>query len=51
VVEGSLALILTAYGAGQTSALSAALVFRAVSFWLAIGIGWISVGVISRRGR
>jgi uncharacterized protein (TIRG00374 family) len=51
VVEGSLAVILTAYGAGRTSALSAALVFRGVSFWLAIAIGWISVGVISRRGR
>ena len=51
VVEGSLAVILTAYGASQTSALSAALVFRGVSFWLAIAVGWTSVAVISRRGR
>ena len=51
MVEGSLAVILTAYGASRTSALSAALVFRGVSFWLAIAIGWTSVAVISRRGR
>lgn len=51
VVEGSLAVILTAYGADRTSALSAALLFRAVSFWLAITVGWVSVGVIVRHGR
>jgi uncharacterized protein (TIRG00374 family) len=51
VVEGSLAVILVAYGADRTSALSVALVFRAVSFWLAITIGWITVGVIVRKGR
>jgi uncharacterized protein (TIRG00374 family) len=51
VVEGSLAVILAAYGAGRTSALSAALVFRAVSFWFAIAVGWIAVWVIVRRGR
>jgi hypothetical protein len=28
-----------------------ALVFRAVSFWLAITLGWITVGVIVRQGR
>ncbi len=51
VVEGSLAIILTAYGTGRTSALAAALVFRAVSFWLAIALGWIAVWVIVHRGR
>jgi uncharacterized protein (TIRG00374 family) len=51
VVEGSLAVILAAYGAGRTQALSAALVFRAVSFWLAIASGWISVAVIARQTR
>ena len=51
VVEGSLAVILAAYGAGRTPALAAALVFRAVSFWLAITLGWIAVGVIARQGR
>ncbi len=51
VVEGSLAVILAGYGAGRTPALAAALVFRGVSFWLAIAVGWIAVGVIVRHGR
>jgi len=49
VVEGSLAVILAAYGAGRAQALSVALVFRIVSFWLAIAVGWISVAVIARQ--
>jgi uncharacterized protein (TIRG00374 family) len=51
IVEGSLAVILTAYGAGRVPAVSAALVYRLISFWLAIATGWISVGVIARRAR
>jgi uncharacterized protein (TIRG00374 family) len=51
IVEGSLAVILVAYGAGHASALSAALAFRIVSFWLAIAVGWISVAVTARHGR
>ena len=51
VVEGSLAVILIAYGAGRVSALSTALVFRAVSFWLAVCVGWITVGAIARHAR
>ena len=49
IIEGSLAVILVAYGAGRVPAVSAALTFRFVSFWLAIAVGWISVGVIARR--
>jgi uncharacterized protein (TIRG00374 family) len=51
IVEGSLAVILVAYGADRASALSTALAFRIVSFWLAIAIGWITVGVIARQAR
>lgn len=51
IVEGSLAVILVAYGAGRVPALSAALAFRIVSFWLAIAVGWISAGVIARQMR
>jgi putative heme transporter len=51
VVEGSLAVILAAYGANQAQALSAALVFRIVSFWFAIAVGWISVAVIAKQAR
>lgn len=49
LIEGSLAVILTRYGAARVSALSAALVYRLVSFWLVIAIGWITVAVIARR--
>ncbi|HXP20611.1 MAG TPA: lysylphosphatidylglycerol synthase transmembrane domain-containing protein [Streptosporangiaceae bacterium] len=51
IIEGSLAVILVAYGAGRVPAVSAALTFRFVSFWLAIAVGWISVGVIARQMR
>jgi putative heme transporter len=51
IVEGSLAVILVAYGAGRVSALSAAITFRVVNFWLAIVIGWIGVGLIAWRAR
>jgi uncharacterized protein (TIRG00374 family) len=51
IVEGSLAVILAAYGAGRVAAISAALVYRIVSFWLAIAVGWISVGVIAQQAR
>jgi putative heme transporter len=51
IVEGSLAVILMAYGAGRVIALSAVIVFRLVSFWLAIAVGWMSVGMIAYQGR
>ena len=49
IIEGSLAVILMEYGAGRVPALSAALVYRMVSFWLVIAIGWIAFGVIARH--
>ena len=51
VVEGSLAVLLAVYGANRVSAFSAAIAFRAVNFWLAIAIGWISVAAIAQRER
>ena len=51
IVEGSLAVILAAYGTGRVPAVSAALGFRIVNFWLAIMIGWVSVAVIAWLGR
>jgi uncharacterized protein (TIRG00374 family) len=51
IIEGSLAIILVGYGASRPSALAAAVIYRAISFWLAIAAGWISVGVIARRYR
>ncbi len=51
IVEGSLAVILAAYGAGQVPALSAAITFRIVNFWLAIVVGWLAVALIAVRAR
>ena len=51
IVEGSLAVVLVAYGVGQVTAVSAALSFRLVSFWLAIAVGWSSAGVIAHQFR
>jgi uncharacterized membrane protein YbhN (UPF0104 family) len=49
IIEGSLAVVLMQCGAGRVPALSATLVYRIVSFWLVIAIGWITVGVLARR--
>jgi uncharacterized protein (TIRG00374 family) len=51
IFEGSLAVILAAYGAGRVPAVSAALVFRLVSYWLVIAVGWASFGLIEYRTR
>ncbi len=51
IIEGSLAVILAAYGTGHIPAISAALAYRLVSFWLSVAVGWVSVGVIAYRAR
>ena len=50
IVEGSLAVILAAYGAGRVPAVAAALAYRLVSFWLSIAVGWIAVALIITSG-
>jgi len=47
LIEGSLAVVLVAYGAGRVPAVSAVLAFRIVNFWLPIAVGWISVALIA----
>lgn len=49
LIEGSLAVVLVAYGAGRIPAVSAVLAFRIVNFWLPIAVGWISVALIARH--
>lgn len=41
VVEGSLALLLIAYGVPATGALAGVLLYRIVSFWVLVPIGWV----------
>jgi putative heme transporter len=51
IVEGSLAVLLAAYGAGRVPAVSAVLAFRLVSYWLASAVGWGGFGVNASRAR
>jgi uncharacterized protein (TIRG00374 family) len=51
IVEGSLAVILVAYGAKKVPALAVVLVYRLLTFWLVIIVGWITIGVIEWRAR
>jgi uncharacterized protein (TIRG00374 family) len=51
IVEGSLAVILVAYGAKKVPALAVVLVYRLLTFWLVIIVGGICVGVIEWRAR
>jgi uncharacterized protein (TIRG00374 family) len=51
IVEGSLAVILTAYGVARAPAISAALAYRLVSFWLSVAVGWVSVAGIAYQAR
>jgi uncharacterized protein (TIRG00374 family) len=47
IVEGSLAVILAAYGIARAPAIAVALAYRLISFWLSITVGWISAGGIA----
>jgi uncharacterized protein (TIRG00374 family) len=51
VVEGSLAVILVAYGTAKVPALAVVLFYRLLTFWLAILVGWSCIGVIEWRVR
>ncbi|HQU25781.1 MAG TPA: YbhN family protein [Acidimicrobiales bacterium] len=53
VVEGSLTVVLVAYGAARVPALSAVLLYRLASYWLPIALGWTTAGGLAlarRRG-
>jgi putative heme transporter len=47
IVEGSLSVVLIAYGVGRVPAVAAVLAFRVVNFWLAIAAGWATAGMIA----
>ncbi len=52
VVEGSLSIALVAYGGAQESAVAAVLLYRLVSFWMTIPVGWVayfSTSVVRKR--
>jgi hypothetical protein len=54
VVEGSITIALSYFGGGTAADIAAVLVYRLVSFWLVLVVGWVSWGGLAlgvRRGR
>lgn len=51
VVEGSLTVALVAFGGAQSSTVAAVLVYRVLSFWLMLPIGWGAWGLLAWAGR
>jgi uncharacterized protein (TIRG00374 family) len=51
VVEGSLTVALVAYGGAETSTVAAVLLYRLISFWALLPLGWASIGGLAWRNR
>ena len=54
VVEGSLTVALVTFGGGQASTVAAVLLYRLISFWLLLPVGWgawTAMLVAGRRNR
>jgi len=54
VVEGSLTIALVAFGSQVNSTTDAVLLYRLISFWFILGLGWLLIGEMAlevRRGR
>ena len=52
VVEGTLSLLLVAYGMPTDTAVAAVLLYRIISFWVLVPVGWLTAGglvVVQRR--
>ncbi|WP_298212246.1 flippase-like domain-containing protein [Ferrimicrobium sp.] len=46
-IEGSLSGVLVAFGVSARHAITAVLVYRLISYWMIIAIGWIAFVIIS----
>ncbi len=54
VVEGSITVALVAFGGAEASTAYAVLLYRIISFWMILVIGWLFIGQLAlqvRRGR
>jgi putative heme transporter len=54
VVEGSITVALVAFGGAETSTAFAVLLYRLISFWMILVVGWVFIGELAlqvRRGR
>jgi hypothetical protein len=53
-VEGSITIALVAFGGPQTTTVDSVLLYRMISFWLVLAVGWVLLGALAlevRRGR
>jgi uncharacterized protein (TIRG00374 family) len=48
VVEGSLTIALVAFGGAEGTAIAAVLVYRIISFWSELPVGWLAWGLVRR---
>src|SRR5437660_7930659 len=51
VVEGSLTIALVAYGGSQASTVAGVLIYRIISFWAVLPVGWAVWGVFAYQRR
>ena len=54
VVEGTLSVLLIAYKMPAATAIAGVMVYRIISFWILVPVGWGAVGLLlamQRRGR
>jgi uncharacterized protein (TIRG00374 family) len=51
VVEGSLTIALVAFGGGKAETVAAVLLYRLISFWALLPVGWISWAIVSWDAR
>jgi uncharacterized protein (TIRG00374 family) len=51
VVEGSLTIALVTFGGGQDSTVAAVLLYRILSFWVVLPVGWGAWGTLALAGR
>jgi uncharacterized protein (TIRG00374 family) len=54
VVEGSITIALVAFGGAESSTVDAVLLYRLISFWLILVLGWLVIGQLAlqvRRGK
>jgi uncharacterized protein (TIRG00374 family) len=51
VVEGSLTIAIVAYGGGQESTVAAVVLYRLISFWGLLAVGWLAWAFFAYEGR
>ncbi len=51
VVEGTLSLLLIAYGMAPQTAVAAVLLYRIISFWVLVPLGWLAAGGLVWQAR